>query len=48
MASQSFTKHIKKRQITLTTRDFGNWLNLKVVLYFGGLGKFERLRIFNP
>jgi hypothetical protein len=37
-----------KLPLTLATRDLGIWLNLKMVLYLGSLGKSERLRIFNP
>ncbi|WP_269235684.1 hypothetical protein [Flavobacterium flavigenum] len=38
----------KGQQVTLATRDLGIWLNLKMVLFQGSLGKSERLRIFNP
>lgn len=32
---------INVQPLTLATRDLGNWLNLKIVLYLGSFGKSE-------
>ena len=34
--------------LTVVTRDLGIWLNLKMVLYLGSLGKSENKALFNP